>query len=801
MRAILKKEIVLENESPEKKIMELKEFLLSAPQKLDTERLKFLMESYRETEGEPASIRRARLFEKILFNKTLYIDENPIVGSATKFRAGVYPYPEWSCRWMKKDVESLSHLGKVNISDEDRKLINESVDYWTDRCVFTRTNRFFVEKYGFSAIPALKAGLFIDGVAAPQGGGTMDYPRVLNQGLGAIIKEVEQRMGELAVSHDNAQRINFYRAELIALRAVVKLAHRYADLAAEMSAGEADPGRKRELQEISEVCRWVPENPARTFREALQSFWLIHCCLFIEQSGCGYSPGRFGQYMDPFFKKDIKDGRMNREEAVNLLSFLFIKQQELGLYRGLLYFKQASAHTGQTITVGGLTPNGEDATSDLDYMLLDVQRQMKNIQPTISLFYHNNLKEDFLFKAVELIRTGVGQPQFMNNDITIQRLLDLFGPQGLTVQEARDCCNFGCVSTGVAGRVGGPIEGEISIAKAFELALNDGKDPLTGEQIGPSTGEAEKFGCYEELFEAFRKQLEFTMTLARRHGIIGDAITAEILPLPLRSSLIQGCIERGTDVWEGGAKYCSSMLISVGGVDAANSLAAIKKLVFEDRRISISRLKEALIANFEGHEEIMKMCLEAPKHGNDEDYMHEIIRNVYDAVDEAYHKVGPNFLGDRGKPEAYSLSMHNAFGEFCGALPSGRTARIALTDGSVSAMPGTDRNGPTALANSAARALDAVRFASNHCNMKFHPAALDGPAGARNLISLIKGYMDQGGSHIQFNCVSSKTLKEAQQNPQNHRNLVVRVAGFSAYFTRLDKGVQDEIIKRTELKF
>ncbi|GBF32533.1 pyruvate formate-lyase [Desulfocucumis palustris] len=262
-----------------------------------------------------------------------------------------------------------------------------------------------------------------------------------------------------------------------------------------------------------------------------------------------------------------------------------------------------------------------------------------------------------------------------------------------------------------------------------------------------------------------------------------------------------GCIEKGTDCWDNGAKFTADLLINVGTIDAANGLMAVKKLIFEDKKLTMKQLKQALAVNFEGYEEIQRMCLDAPKHGNDEDEMNNFVRQCYDVVYEAYYKAGRNYCGKKSKPEAYSNSLHNLFGAVMGALPTGRGAGRALTDGSVSAMPGTDKNGPTALVNSAAKALDTVRFNSNHFNMKFHPAALEGTRGTRNLLALIKTYMDQGGSHIQFNVVSSKTLKDAQLHPEKYKDLVVRVAGFSAYFTRLDPGVQNEIIKRTELTF
>ncbi len=787
----------------EKRIERLKDALLNAPQKLDTQRLKLMMESYSKNEGTPAITKRARFFDHLFKNKTIYIDDNLLVGSIAGSPAAVYAYPEWNVDWMKENTKAISHLGEVGITAEDRKLFSEVVEYWDERCLGKRSNILFEEKYGYSPIPAQQVGIFYDGNSWPAGGGNMDYNRVLTQGIGEMINEVERRMKSLAVSNvegENEKRV-FYQAVLISLRAVIHLAHRYADLARQMAEKEENIEKRQELLDIADICQWVPENPPRTFREALQSFLFTHLALEIEQTGCGYSLGYLGQNLDPFYQSDKQSGRITKEEAIYLLKMLFIKLQEIGYYHGPKFSKAWSSHTGQTICIGGFSPNGKDATSEVDHLMLETQIQLKNIQPTFALVYHDNLKEDFLLKAVDLIRTGLGQPQFMNGNAMVQRSLDRFGVDGATVEEARRSAIFGCVGTAIAGKCAHPVEGEVCAAKAFELAFNDGKDPLTGKQVAPHTGNPDSFTKFEELFDAFKTQMEFCMSTCRKHGIIGNMLAAEFLPLPLRSSMTEGCIESGKDGWAGGAKYVSSLVISVGAVDAANSLAAVKKLVFEDKKLTIPELRKALDANFEGYDKIKKMCLDAPKHGNDDDETNDLVRKVYEVVGDSYYKAGLDYHGKKGKLDAYSNSLHNLFGATMGALPSGREARRALTDGSVSAMPGTDKNGPTALANSAAVALDTVAFNSNHFNMKFHPSVLQGQAGARNLISLVKGYMDKGGSHIQFNCVSSDTLKDAQQNPDAYKDLVVRVAGFSAYFTRLDAGVQDEIIKRTELKF
>jgi formate C-acetyltransferase len=787
----------------EERIKRLKAQLMDTPQQLDMERVKVLMASYQETEGLPAMTRRARFFEKLLKTKDLYIDENLLVGSMASFPLGIYAHPEWNVDWMKADIKAISHLGEVSISDEDKKLFGEVIAYWDGKTLNDRTNRLFEEKYGFSALSPQMVGLFYAATTWPGGAGDVNYKLVLTKGIGGMIKDVEERLKGLALSHvgsQNQKRL-FYEGVLTELRAIVHWAHRYAELAGEMAAKEESPERIQELLEIAEICEWVPENTPRSFREALQSVFFAHMALEIEQVGCGTSLGYLGQILEPFYQKDKQAGLITEEEAVYLLKMFFIKIQEIGYYFGQDFAKANSSDMGQTINIGGLTPDGRDATAEMDYLLLDAQIALKNIQPTFALMYHDNLKEAFLSKTVDLVRTGLGQPQFMNTNVMVQRLLDQYAQDGITLGEARRGAVAGCVSTGVADKTSHHLEGTFCVAKAFELALNDGKDPLTGQQIGPETGTAESFTTYEELYEAFKKQMDYGAEISRNHGKIGCMLAEEFLPLPYRSALTDGCIENGKDCWAGGAEYNTAVYIINGVVDTANSLASVNKLVFEDKKLTIGDLKKALEANFEGYEKVKKMCLDAPKHGNDDDEMTALVRKVYDDFLESYYKAGPCYMGKEGKPDAYSKSLHNLNGAMMGALPCGREARIALTDGSVSAMPGSDTNGPTALANSAALAQDAAAYTASHLNMKFHPSALEGGAGTRNLLSLVKGYMDKGGSHVQFNCVDAETLKDAQQNPDNYKDLVIRVAGFSAYFIHLDKGVQDEIVKRTELKF
>ena len=779
-----------------------KEYLLNAPQKVDTQRLTVLLEAYREYDYEPVVVLRARLFDKLLRTKNLYIDDNPLAGTVTAHPAGVYVFPEWDSEWIIKEMHQamMSHLGKVNITDEERKLMTEAGKFFKNRSATAKARALSQQLLGYDPRPDIAAGLFTEGTMFTVGAGNVDYGTFVNRGLNAIIAETEGRLHATPITAENSACIDFYRAALISMRAMVHLAERYADLAERMAAETADPARRAELLALSEVCRHVPANPPRTFREAVQSWWFLHLGIQIEQSGCGSSPGRLGQYLDPFLQADKANGATT-EEALAWIKCLFVKILEMGYYQGISYAQLVSGHTGHTINVGGLDARGNDATTELDYILLDAQIALRNIQPTITLLYHDGLKEDFLLKAVDLERTGLGQPQWMNTRIIIERLLARHAGCGITLQDARNCINMSCVGTGVAGKTAFIRENAtFNLAKTFELALNDGLDPITRKQVGAHTGDPRAFATFEDMFAAYSAQVKHLFETIRPYGSISNKALGDTVPGPFRSAMYGGCLERGRHEYDGGPDYYLYYVISTAGVDAANSLAAVKHLVFDTKRLTMDQLLAALAANFEGHDIVRELCQQAPKHGNGDPDMDALVRRVYDDAMEHFHAVNENFYGRHiANIEAYSLSIHNYFGMLTGALPTGRLKGTPLTDASVSAMPGTDTQGPLALIGSAARALDTVRYGSNHFNMKFHPSAIADMAGARKLISLIKSYMDMGGSHIQFNIVSSDTLRSAQKAPEEYKGLTVRVAGFSAYYTRLHKGVQDEIIVRTEL--
>ena len=781
----------------------LKEQLRSTPAEVDFERVRIMEEVYEDTVGYQQILRRAKFMATLLERKKLYIDDNLFVGSMASTVNGIYTYPEWNIDWMKeeKTVEKSK-------TPEDKKANQWALEYWEKRSLKPRTLEIFEKKYGFDPRPSYDSGFVVSFFDWPGGGGNLDYPRIYNNGLASMIKEVEERQMALDMRLPNANKFYFYEASLIVMRAFVRLANRYAELAREMAAKEKNGTRQAELIAIAETCEWVPEHPARNLREAIQSHFFCHILAEIEQVGCGYSEAYLGQNFELFYQADKAAGLVDSEQATFMLENLFIKLNEIGYYYGEKVALQNSADLGQSISLGGFTEDGEDATAEMDYLILDAANYLHLPQPPLSCIYTERMSGKFLEKVLDVIGTGIGMPQFVNGDVMVKRALNMFAAseKGITLEKARRTAIGACVGSYIPYETGHPVEGQPNLGKVLELTMNDGFDPRTKQQVGPKTGDPETFKNFEELYAAFEQQIQFNEEVLRRGAWIASMLCADFLPVPWRSLLTGGCIETGTEVWNGGANYYTTAQIVVGGVDAANGLMAVKKLVYDDKKITMAELKKALAANFEGeYERVRKMCYEAPKHGNDIPEVSELTHRVFESILTAFNKVdgGGNYLSKdiKSAPDAYTKSIHNLMGLVTGALPTGKKAGVALTDGSLSAMPGTDINGPTALVMSAAKSQDSIKYTATHMNMKFPPDQLKTRKGRDNVLSLVKTYFDNDGYHIQFNVLDTTILRDAQKHPENYRDLVVRVAGFSAFFTKLAPGVQEEVIARTLQSF
>jgi len=785
------------------RIDRLKEQLRSTPAEVDFERVRIMKEVYEETAGYQQIIRRAKFMATLLERKKIYIDENLFVGSMASTVNGIYTYPEWNIDWMKEE-----NTVEKSKTPEDRAANQWALEYWEKRSLKPRTLEIFQKRYGFDPNPSYDSGFVISFFDWPGGGGNLNYPRIYNNGLASMIKEVEERQMALEMRLPNSDKFYFYEASLILMRSIIRLAHRYAELAREMAAKEKNETRKAELIAIAETCEHVPEHPARNLREAMQCHFLCHVLAEIEQVGCGYSEAYLGQNFEPFYQRDKLAGLIGQEEATFMFENLVIKLNEIGYYYGEKVAIQNSADLGQSISLGGFTEDGEDATAEMDYVILDACNYLHLPQPPLSCIYTEKMSGKFLEKVLDVIGTGIGMPQFVNGDVMLKRALHLFGDskKGITLEKARRTAIGACVGSYIPYETGHPVEGQPNLGKVLELTMTNGYDPRTKQQVGPKSGDPESFKTFEELYTAFEQQLQFCEDVLRRGAWIASMLCADFLPVTWRSLLTGGCIETGTEVWNGGANYYTTAQIVVGGVDAANGLMAVKNLVFDEKKLTMAELKKALAANFEGeYEKVRKLCYDAPKHGNDIPEMNKLTHRVYESILHAFQNVdgGGNYLSQdlKSVPDAYTKSIHNLMGMVTGALPTGKKAGVALTDGSLSAMPGTDTHGPTALVMSAAKGQDAVKYSATHMNMKLPPDQLKTRKGRDNVLNLVKTYFDNDGYHIQFNVLDTAILRDAQKHPENYRDLVVRVAGFSAFFTKLNVGVQNEVIERTLQSF
>jgi len=790
--------IATTNGNLSERVAKAKEALLTATARIDIERDQAMQAAYAETDGLPMVIRQGRFFQKLCEDKTIFIDDNPITGTLTQHAYGSYPLMEIGPLWMKRVDEFRLPMDFAEVMPEEKEWIVNSVEYWRHRNIFSRTRKTVLDFLGVDIGTLQKCGVATEINPGGLMSGIPDYAWVINTGLDAIIEQIQARKKELDMGdQEESQQWHFLEGAELSLKGLVTLAKRYAALAREMAASESDAERKQELEEIAHICEQVPAKPARSFREAIQSAWFCVLGAWFQTPNIAVSaPARFAQYTYSLYKADKEADRITEQEAIELIQFYFIRIQSLGQVLPPQGFKYSQSRVAVQLSIGGLTPEGNDATNDVDWLVLEAKRQLMIPEPLVALLYHDKLADDFLMKCVELIRTGIGQPAIHDARKLVTR--NLYHREGISIEEARNQCVVACVQDGIPGYSDGFWEGNFNTVKMLELALNNGVDPLTGTQLGPQTGDPETFKTYDQLYEAVLKQLEYFVAIIRQIGRIAWNIERDF-PVPYCSALVHDCIEKGKDITQGGARYSLNNGTSfVGVVDLGNSLTSIRKLVYEEKKITMNQLKDTLAADWEGYEDIHKMCLDAPKYGNGDDEVDEIVRKLYRVCWDEHQKY-KDFLGRNIAPEAYSVSSHAALGELTGALPNGKKSRLAMTDASVSAQHGTDVNGPTALVRSAAGALDTEKYGTSHFNMRFHPTALKGTEGAKKFLALMKTYFDLGGYHAQFNCVDAQTLKNAREKPEEHRNLIVRVAGFSAYFVLLDKIVQDEIIDRTEL--
>ena len=820
------------------RIDRLKEELFANKPEIESARAVLLTESYKQTEGLPMIKRRSAAFRHILENLPIIIRYNElIVGSATLKSRSCHVFPEYSYKWLEEEFETVAtrSADPFYISEKTKEELKEVYKYWDGKTTSDLATSYMTQ----ATLDAIEHNIFTPGNYFYNGIGhvTVDYGKVLKIGYNGIIEEAKAAL--LKVNAGDAEacsKIAFLEAVIESCQAVITYANRYAKLAREEAEACADAKRKQELLVIASNCEKVPANGATSFYEACQSFWFVQMLIQIESSGHSISPGRFDQYMYPYFKKDFESGKITMEFAQELMDCVWIKLNDMSKVRDAA---SAAGFAGysmfQNLIAGGQTKDGLDATNELSFMCIQATMHVFLPQPSFSVRVWNGSPHEFLVKAAELTRTGIGLPAYYNDEVIIPALIQ----RGLSMEDARDYNIIGCVEPQKSGKTDGWHDAAFfNMCRPLELVFANGMD--NGKQIGPKTGDVIKMASFDEFYGAYKTQMEYMIELMINADNAIDLAHAQRCPLPFLSSMIEDCIGRGKSVQEGGAIYNFTGPQGFGIANMADGLYAVKKLVYDDKKVTMEYMKNALDNNFgkgtndaeaitnavakqlaqsgvtvdekvieqiyktargncaggEDYSKLLSMIDELPKFGNDNDEVDLFARDVAYTYTRPVEKY-KNPRGGTYQAGLYPVSANVPLGAQTGATPDGRFAYTPVADG-VSPSAGKDVKGPTASANSVSKLDHFIASNGTLYNMKFHPSALKGREGLENFVSLIRGYFDRKGSHVQFNVVSRETLLDAQAHPENYKGLVVRVAGYSALFTTLSRSLQDDIISRTE---
>lgn len=764
--------------------------------KVCAERALLVTESYQESTGQPVMLRRAMALDKILRGVSTPILEGELtVGHLGSMRRSAPVYPEMDISWLERELDDLPTRGydRFDITDGVKQSLRGIFPYWRSQSL--RDNIF-------AAMPEetrrarLESGVFSVTAHEETGFGHVLLPheRILKEGLGAVARRIEQARGGLDLSAaENLDKDIFYRAQLITLRAVIAWANRYADEAERQAAGQTDERRREELLRIARTCRHVPEYPARDFQEALQCIWFLQLAPQLETDGVAITVGRLDQFAYPFVRAELDKGRP-WEALQEELDCFWLKFAEMVKLYNLASAQVTSGFPmGQNIIVGGTDAFGRDAANDLTYMCFEAHRHCRLYEPNFSVRINANSDERFLRTLCENLRMGTGHPVVFNEDIGISTLVSY----GIPLKEARNYAPIGCVENTVVEMWMRSNGGYFCLAKTLELAIHNGQCQLTHRQVGPETGYLEDFDTFDDFIEALRQQIAFfTRHLVIENNVI-DLVHSRMIPIPFVSSLFDSCIESGKCVTQGGARYNFTCPGGVGVANLADGLAAIGSLVFGQKRVDAKRLRLALANDFKGEEALQHMLAEeAPHYGNDDPYVDHLARIGVDLFLDELARYR-NSRGGHFVAGLTAITANISFGKNVAATPDGRNARTPLAEG-ISPAPGRDVSGPTAAMRSVA-ALDHTRIMKGVIyNQKFNPSVLETPEGIAKFTALLRGYCEIKGAQVQFNIIDKQTLLDAQEHPEQYRDLVVRVAGYSAFYTELSREVQNQIIVRTE---
>ena len=778
------------------RVARLRTLSLDTRPTLSSERAELMTEFYRQAPAVPLPVLRARSLQHLMERKAVYIGEGELIVGERGPRPKATPtYPELCCHTLE-DLEILDTREKISfaVPGEACAAYRDTViPFWRERSIRHRMFEQLPQEWK----DAYEAGVFTEFMEQRAPGHTVADDKIYRKGLAGLQADIDRQLASL----DFLEDLEAYdkKQQLIGMRmaadAVIRFAERHAEEAERLAAAEADPARQAELEQIAANCRRVPGRPPRTFWEALQAYWFVHLGVITElNTWDSFCPGRLDQHLYPFYKREIEAGTLTRERARELLQCFWVKfnNQPAPPKVGVTAAESGTYTDFANIGLGGMKADGSDGVNEVSYLLLEVIDEMRLLQPSSNIQLSKKNPERFLKKACEVIRKGWGQPSIFNADMVVAELVR----QGKRVEDARCAGTSGCVEAGAFGKESYILTGYFNLPKVLEVTLNDGVDPRTGKTIGLTTGDPAAFTTFDEVLEAFGRQLRHFVDVKISGNQLIERLYASCMPAPFLSIITDDCIAKGRDYNNGGARYNTRYIMPVGPGTTADSLAAIQYHVFDRKTLTMGQLVRATRDDFEGAEPLRQLLLnKTPKYGNDDDYADRFVERLCDMLfRDIDGRRGPT--GSTYHVNYLSTTCHVYFGSVCGATPDGRKAWVPVSDG-ISPAHGADRNGPTAVIRSAAR-MDHARSGGTLLNQKFTPSLLDGEDGIEQLAHLVRSYFKLDGHHIQFNVVTADTLRAAQKEPEKYRDLIVRVAGYSDYFCDLTRGLQEEIIARTE---
>ncbi len=779
------------------RVQKLREQSLNAVPRLSIERARLVTEAYKKYEGKVSiPMLRALTFKHLCENKTICINEGElIVGERGPEPQATPNYPELCCHTLE-DLDIMDKREKISfkVDEETRKIQEEEIiPYWQGKAIRDKMMDQMTDEWK----ECYNAGIFTEFMEQRAQGHTVADGKIYTKGFLDFKKDIEEEIEKLDFFNDPEayKKQEELKAMALSCDAIIIFAKRHAELARELAAKEEDPVRKKELEEIAEICSYVPANAPRTFREALQMYWFVHLSVITElNTWDSFCPGKLDQHLYPFYKKEIEEGKLTKDSAKELLECFWVKfnNQPAPPKVGVTLNESGTYTDFCNINIGGVKPDGTDGVNEVSYLLLEVIDEMRILQPSSNVQISRKNPDKFVLKAAEVIREGMGFPSVFNTDAVIKELVI----QGKSIEDARCGGTSGCVEVGCFGKEAYILTGYLNLVKILEITLNNGIDKRTGKKLGIETGDPTKFKSMDELMNAFRKQLKYFVDIKIRGNNVIEKIYAEYMPATFMSIIIDDCIKKGKNYNAGGARYNTRYIQGVGIGSITDSLSSIKYNVFDKKNMDMKKLLDILDADFEGYEKERQIFLnKVPKYGNDDDYADDLMLEAFNAF---YDTVNGRRTVSGGvhRIEMLPTTCHVYFGSVIGATPDGRKAWTTLSEG-ISPVQGADRNGPTAVIKSAAK-MDHLRTGGTLLNQKFSPQVVEGKAGLEKMKSLIRAYFKLDGHHVQFNIVSADTLRDAQENPENYQNLIVRVAGYSDYFNNLNKGLQDDIIRRTE---